>query len=116
MKSRDQKDFPDLQIIFDRFMKYVPIANIRFGLFLTAFHIRDMSKVKDGLQSLSERSSLGRAFQADEISGQLEGYVQTITWHISDLQVHIFRSALAIKMSSWLGWHRFPSICAYTLP
>ena len=46
--------------------------------------------VKDGLQSLGEGSGLGRALRAAEISGKLEGYIQTMSRHVMDLQVRMF--------------------------
>ena len=88
--SRDRKDIPDLTIVFDRFKKYVSIANTLLNAHLTLYHIRDITKVQEDLESLGNSSSWSRAFQSHEISGKLEGYVQIIAWHVNNLQVHIF--------------------------
>ena len=87
---RDRKDFPDLTIVFDRFKKYVSLANMPLNAHLTSDHIRYIAEVQEDIESLGNSSSWSRAFQSDEISGKLEGYVQTITWHVGDLQVRIF--------------------------
>ena len=54
---------------------------------LTSAPIREIEKVQEGLETLGRPSSGERALLASEISGMLQGYVQTITWHVGDLHV-----------------------------
>ena len=97
-ESRDPNDLPDLKVVFDRFMKYIPVTNIQSKPRLTSFHIRDISDVSKGVDLLESGSSVGQAFRADEIAGELEGYIQSITWHVSDLQVSVLRPAWHTKV------------------
>ena len=65
---------------------------------LTYSHISDVSKVTDELHNLEQRFGVAQVIQASEISGELEGYVQSITWHMSDLQVSVLRPAFRTKV------------------
>ena len=56
-------------------------------LLLTFPDFRNVTAVANQVYSLEERSKLHRALRADEINGDLEGFIQSITWHVSDLQV-----------------------------
>ena len=56
-------------------------------LLLTFSDIRNVTAVANQVYSLEERSAVHRALRADEINGDLEGFIQSITWHVSDLQV-----------------------------
>ena len=58
-------------------------------LFLTFTDIRNVTVVANQVYSLEERSAVHRALRADEINGDLEGFIQSITWHVSDLQVRL---------------------------
>ena len=82
---------------------------------LTFSYIRDMSTVANGLYELEQRCIAAQVGQASDIAGELEGYVQSITWHVSDLQVGILPYAdYTRKVSSQLGQYRFPSSSAFT--
>ena len=81
---------------------------------LTISNVRDLSKVTDGLYELEQRCIAAQVVQAGEIAGELEGYVQSITWHVSDLQVHTPHAKYALEVSSRLGRYRFPSSSAFT--
>ena len=56
-------------------------------LLLTCPDIRNVTAVANQVYSLEERSEVHRALRADEINGDIEGFIQSITWHVSDLQV-----------------------------
>ena len=56
-------------------------------LLLTFPDIRNVTEVAKQVYSLEERSKVHRALRADEINGDLEGFIQSIAWHVSDLQV-----------------------------
>ena len=56
-------------------------------LLLTFTDIRNVTVVANQVYSLEKRSAVHRALRADEINGDLEGFIQSITWHVSDLQV-----------------------------
>ena len=56
-------------------------------LLLTFPEFRNVTAVAKQVYSLEERSRLHRALRADEINGDLEGFIQSIAWHVSDLQV-----------------------------
>ena len=58
-------------------------------LLLTVSDIRSITEVANQVYSLEERSAVHRALRADEINGDLEGFIQSITWHVSDLQVRL---------------------------
>ena len=58
-------------------------------LLLTFPDIRNIAVVANQVYSLEERSAVHRALRADEINGYLEGFIQSITWHVSDLQVRL---------------------------
>ena len=56
----------------------------------TASHIpdiRNVTEIAKQVYSLEESSNVQRALRADEINGDLEGFIQSIAWHVSDLQV-----------------------------
>ena len=58
-------------------------------LLLTFPDIRNVTVVANQVYSLEERSAVHRALRADEINGDLDGFIQSITWHVSDLQVRL---------------------------
>ena len=58
-------------------------------LLLTFPDIRNIAVVANQVYSLEERAAVHRALRADEINGDLEGFIQSITWHVSDLQVRL---------------------------
>ena len=58
-------------------------------LLLTFPDIRNVTAVANEMYALEERSAVHRALRADEINGDLEGFIQSITWHVSDLQVRL---------------------------
>ena len=57
------------------------------SLLLTFPDIRNVTQVANQVYSLEKRSKVHRALRADEINGDLEGFIQSIAWHVSDLQV-----------------------------
>ena len=60
---------------------------------LTFPDIRNIAVVANQVYSLEERSAIHRALRADEINGDLEGFMQSIAWHVNDLQVRSLRIA-----------------------
>ena len=83
-------------------------------MLLTFSYIRDMSTVANGLYKLEQRCIAAQVVQASDIAGELEGYVQSIAWHVSDLQVRTPHAVYALQVSSRLGRYRFPSSSAFT--
>ena len=116
INSHDDKDIPDLKIVLCRFVGYVQLTSRSSKPVLTRSHISDMSKVADGLNVLESRFVVAQVTQASEISGELEGYVQSITWHVSDLQVSVLRPACRTKVGLRAVRHRLLSTFAYTSP
>ena len=76
-------------------------------LSLTCFYIRDISEVAEGVDKLEKKSNVGQAIRADKISEELEGYVQSITWHVSDLKVSVLGAECAKNVGLRLLQHRF---------
>ena len=62
-------------------------------LLLTFLDIRNVTAVANQMYSLEEHSAVHRALRADEINGDLEGFMQSIAWHVNDLQVRSLRIA-----------------------
>ena len=65
------------------------MRHVQLLLLLTFPDISNVTAVASKVYSLEERSAVHRALRADEINGDLEGFIQSITWHVSDLQVRL---------------------------
>ena len=60
---------------------------VQCSLLLTSPDIRNVTEIAKQVYLLEESSNVQRALRADEINGDLEGFIQSIAWHVSDLQV-----------------------------
>ena len=60
---------------------------VQCSLLLTFPDIRNVTEIAKQVYLLEESSNVQRALRADEINGDLEGFIQSIAWHVSDLQV-----------------------------
>ena len=60
---------------------------VQCSLLLTSPDIRNVTAVANEMYALEERSAVHRALRADEINGDIEGFIQSIAWHVSDFQV-----------------------------
>ena len=63
------------------------MRHVQCLLLLTFPDIRNVEAVANQVYSLEEHSKMHRALRVDEINGDLEGFIQSIAWHVSDLQV-----------------------------